>query len=80
MPQEEEITVAIGEPVPYHDAFSNFTTSSNPELRRQALHQPIDMAMRAIAQNINLPYKDEPIELRPRKTIILESGEEVPND
>jgi hypothetical protein len=36
------------------------------------------MAMRAIAEATDLPYIDEPIELWPRKTMILESGEEVP--
>lgn len=80
MPQDEEITVAINEPIRCDDAFSTFTTSSDPELRRQALRQPIDIAMRAIAQSINLPYIDKAIQLRPRTTIILESGEEVPND
>ncbi len=46
--------------------------------RRRALHAPIDMVMLAIAKATDLPYIDEPIELWPRKTMILESGEEVP--
>jgi hypothetical protein len=36
------------------------------------------MVMLAIAKATDLPYIDEPIELWPRKTMILESGEEVP--
>lgn len=78
MPQDEQIHVTLGDSVDYRAAYRDYTASTDRESRRQALRAPIDMAMRAIAEATNLPYIDEPIELWPRKTMILESGEEVP--
>lgn len=78
MPQDEQIHVTLGDPIDYTAAYRNYAASTDRESRRQALRAPIDMAMRAIAEATDLPYIDEPIELWPRKTMILESGEEVP--
>jgi len=78
MPQDEQIHVTLCNPVDYRAAYRDYTASIDHESRRQALRAPIDMAMRAIAEATDLPYIDEPIELWPRKTMILESGEEVP--
>lgn len=78
MPQDEQIHVTLGDPIDYTAAYRNDAASTDRESRRQALRAPIDMAMRAIAEATDLPYIDEPIELWPRKTMILESGEEVP--
>lgn len=78
MPQDEQIHVTLGDPIDYTAAYRDYAASTDRESRRQALRAPIDMAMRAIAEATNLPYIDEPIELWPRKTMILESGEEVP--
>lgn len=78
MPQDEQIHVTLCNPVDYRAAYRDYTASTDRESRRQALRAPIDMAMRAIAEATDLPYIDEPIELWPRKTMILESGEEVP--
>ena len=78
MPQDEQIHVTLCDPVDYRAAYRDYTASTDHESRRQALRAPIDMAMRAIAEATDLPYIDEPIELWPRKTMILESGEEVP--
>ena len=77
-PQNEQIHVTLGDPIDYTAAYRDYTASTDRESRHQALRAPIDMAMRAIAEATNLPYIDEPIELWPRKTMILESGEEVP--
>lgn len=77
-PQNEQIYVTLGEPIDYTAAYRDYTASTDHESRRQALRAPIDMAMRAIAEVTDLPYIDRPIELWPRKTMILESGEEVP--
>ena len=78
MPQDEQIHVTLCNAVDYRAAYRDYTASTDHESRRQALRAPIDMAMRAIAEATNLPYIDEPLELWPRKTMILESGEEVP--
>lgn len=78
LPQDEEIQITLCDPVDYTKAYQTYTSSEDYETRRQALRAPIDMAMRAIAAATGLPYVDEPIELWPRKTMILESGQEVP--
>lgn len=78
IPQDEQIHITLCDPVDYRAAYRDYTASTDHESRRQALRAPIDMAMRAIAEATDLPYIDEPIELWPRKTMILESGEEVP--
>ena len=77
MPQDEQIHVTLSDPINYAAAYRDYTASTDHESRRQALRAPIDMAMRAIAEVTDLPYIDEPIKLWPRKTMILESGEEV---
>ena len=78
MPQDEQIHVTLGDPIDYTAVYRDYAASTDHESRRQALRTPIDMAMRAIAEATDLPYVDRPIELWPRKTMILESGEEVP--
>lgn len=78
IPQDEQIHVTLSDPIDYTAAYRDYTASADRESRRQALRAPIDMAMRAIAEATDLPYIDKPIELWPRKTMILESGEEVP--
>lgn len=77
LPQPEEISVVIGEPIDYEAALADYRNASDREAARRALRAPIDMAMRAIADSTGLPYINEAIKLRPRTTIILESGEEV---
>ncbi len=78
MPQDEQIDITLCDPIDYTNAYQKYATSTDRESRRRALRAPIDMAMRAIAEATDLPYIDKPIELWPRKTMILESGEEVP--
>lgn len=77
-PQNEQIHVTLCGPIDYTAAYRDYTASTDHKSRRRALHAPIDMAMLAIAKATDLPYIDKPIELWPRKTMILESGEEVP--
>ena len=79
-PQDEKIRVAMAPPIDYDEAYAAYINTDGHETRRRALRAPIDMAMRAIAHTVNLPYVDERIALRPRTTIILESGEEVTID
>lgn len=78
IPQDEQIDITLCDPIDYTKAYQKYTTSTDHESRHRALRVPIDMAMQAIAEATNLPYIDKPIELWPRKTMILESGEEVP--
>lgn len=78
IPQDEQIDITLCDPIDYTKAYQKYTTSTDHESRRQALRAPMDMAMRAIAEATDLPYIDKPIELWQRKTMILESGEEVP--
>ncbi len=71
------VSVSIGTPIAYDEYFDAFVGSSELDVRKAALRTPVDLAMKSIAQATGRPYIDEYIELRPRDTIILETGEEV---
>lgn len=74
----DSIDIKVGSPIDYDEYFDNFMNADSPERIKNALHSPVDIAMRSIAKSINRNYKNEYIELRPRNTIVLETGEEVP--
>lgn len=73
----DSIDIKVGAPIYYDEYFDNFMSADSPEQVKTALHSPVDIAMRSIAKSINRDYKNEYIELRPRSTIILETGEEI---
>ena len=80
MPCNDSIDIVIGEPIDYNEHYNRYIDSKNPDQKKAALHAPIDFAMRSIAKSIGRPYVDDYIELRPRDTIVLENGEEIPID
>jgi 1-acyl-sn-glycerol-3-phosphate acyltransferase len=70
--------LVIGEPIAYEEAYTQFVAADSLEERKSALRAPIDLAMRAIAAQIDKPYVDEYIPIWPRSTVVIESGEEIP--
>lgn len=78
VPRGDSMVINIGKPIDYEDHYNVYIKASSREEINKALHAPVDIAMRSIANSIEQPYVDEYIELRKRDTIILESGEEVP--
>lgn len=78
IPRNDPMGINIGAPINYDEYYYDYINANSPEEKKAALHTPVDIAMRSIAKVINQPYKDKYIELRPRNTIVLENGEEVP--
>jgi len=78
MPGGSPSEIIIGAPIGWDDEYESFINSDDLAEKRTALRAPIDVAMKSIALSAGLPYVDEYIELRPRSTIILENGDEVP--
>lgn len=72
------IRITIGEPIDYESLYREYSSAEDDASRKQVFRTMTDIAMRTIAELSHRPYKDEFIPLRPRSTIILESGEEVP--
>lgn len=77
IPNNDSVDVIIGSPINYDRYYEDYISANNHEEIKTALHAPVDIAMRSIAKSIGLSYIDKYIELRPRNTIVLESGEEV---
>lgn len=81
IPHGDKVKISILKPVEYtnwHSQYIEALADNDFEKGNAALHAPIDTAMCAIARRIGREYKNEYIQLRPRSTMIIESGEEVP--
>lgn len=77
MPNGSSININISKPIDYDEFYARYQNTDNFDEKRQALHAPIDIAMKSIARIIKQPYVDSYIKLNPRSTIVLESGEEI---
>lgn len=73
----DSVKVTICEPIDYDRYYYDYLESTNKQEIKQALRAPIDIAMKSIAKVLNLPYKDEYIEIYKRDTIVLEDGSEI---
>jgi 1-acyl-sn-glycerol-3-phosphate acyltransferase len=77
VPDGDKSLVSIGKPIDYSEHYNSFRQATGHEEKKAALRAPIDIAMRATAELAGYSYLDEYIWLRPRDTLVLESGEEV---
>lgn len=75
---DNRVEVSIMKPIDYEEYYESFYSTDNAELRNIALHYPIDLSMIGISQIIGKDYVNEYIKLRPRETMILPSGEQIP--
>lgn len=78
VPDGDVSVISIGTPIDYHEYYDAFSQATCHDEKKLALRAPIDAAMQAAATLAGYPYLDEYIWLRPRDTVVLESGEEVP--
>ena len=77
-PNDKPIDVTIGAPIEYETDYEVFKNTNDSTQKRRVLQHVVDIAMRETANLAGLPYVDERISLRPRHTIVLENGEEIP--
>ena len=77
-PNDKPIDVTIGAPIEYETDYEVFKNANDSTQKRRVLQHVVDIAMRETANLAGLPYVDERISLKPRHTIVLENGEEMP--
>lgn len=59
--------------------FDKFMSSDDYSDRNNALHEPIDLCMKSIAEVLDRPYVDDYIELYPKGNVIFSDGRTVIN-
>ena len=70
----DNVEICILPSINYEDAYYNYRHSKTKEERNIFLHQPIDIAMQCIADNLGIPYDENYIELRPKGNIMFADG------
>lgn len=70
-----EITILPA--IDYEESYYNYKHSKTKEEMNMFLHQPIDNAMRCIANSLNIPYDDNYIELRAKGNVMFDDGSVV---
>lgn len=70
----DNVEINILSSINYEDAYYNYRHSKTIEEMNIFLHQPIDVAMQCIADNLGLPYDENYIELRPKGNIMFADG------
>lgn len=75
---DNRVEVSIMKPIDYEEYYEKFYTTDDDLQRNLALHYPIDLSMIGISQIIGKDYVNEYIKLRPRETMILPCGEQIP--
>lgn len=70
----DNVEINILPSINYEDAYYNYRHSNTKEEMNIFLHQPIDIAMQCIADNLGIPYDENYIELRPKGNIMFADG------
>lgn len=73
-PENEEVTINILPEIHYMDDFEKYLSTDDPKTKNEALHSPIDKSLKKVAESLNKTYKNEYIELFPKKTVIFSDG------
>ena len=63
--------------IDYEESYYGYKHADSQIERNRFLHQPIDIAMKTIASNLNIPYENNYIELRAKGNVIFEDGSTV---
>jgi 1-acyl-sn-glycerol-3-phosphate acyltransferase len=71
---DRTINVKILPSVNYKEFYDMFSNASSFSLKNEALHAPIDLCMRRIAEELDRPYVNEYIELYPKGNVIFKDG------
>lgn len=68
------VVVTILPAIDYEDSYYNYRYVTKKEERNELLHQPIDIAMKCIANNLGIPYVNDYIELRTKGNVMFGDG------
>ncbi len=70
----DDVEITILPPIDYETSYYNYKYAKNNEEKNIFLHQPIDIAMKQIADNLNVPYENNYIKLRNKGNVIFNDG------
>jgi len=70
----DNVEINILPSINYEDAYYNYKHSQTKEEMNIFLHQPIDVAMQSIADNLGIPYDESYIELRAKGNVMFADG------
>ncbi len=73
----DNVEVTILPPVDYEEAYYNYKHVKAREEKNTFLHQPMDVAMENIANNLGMPYENSYIKLRNKGNVIFSDGSVV---
>lgn len=73
-PKNEEVTINILPEIDYLEDFEKYLSTDDSKIKNEALHSPIDKSLKKVAESLNKTYKNEYIELFPKKTVIFSDG------
>lgn len=70
----DNVEVTILPAIDYKDTYYNYRYATTKDEKNELLHQPIDIAMKCIADNLGIPYVNNYIELRAKGNVMFEDG------
>lgn len=73
----DNVEVTVLPAIDYEEIYYNYRYAITKEEKNELLHQPIDMAMKCIANNLGMPYVNNYIELRRKGNVMFEDGSVV---
>lgn len=73
----DNVEITILPFIDYEEAYYNYRHAQNKEEMNTFLHQPIDIAMKCIANSLDIPYDDNYIELRAKGNVMFADGSVV---
>lgn len=74
---DRKVEVKILPGIDYENAYDYFLYANSADEKNNALHEPVDLCMKAIAEALDCPYKDEYIELYQKGNVIFNDGKTV---
>jgi len=72
-----QVEINILEPINCEEFYYAYTHSNDNKDRNKALHMPVDIGMKNIAEVLDREYVDEYIKLRPKGNVIFDDGSVV---
>lgn len=70
----DNVEINVLPSINYEDAYYNYRYSKTKEEMNIFLHQPIDIAMQCIADDLGIPYDENYIELIPKGNVMFANG------
>lgn len=73
----DDVEISFLETIDYEESYYNYKHALEKDEKNIFLHQPIDIAMERIANNLGIPYENNYIKLRNKGNVIFNDGSVV---